>query len=89
MSKLEIGKMYYPPKEEITVSENLVRGPGWKVEKKGDAFVFEFLAARHGGGTDAYEITEKEFSDLKAGYLHFEDLMIKYDQGPFNPIKSN
>lgn len=89
MAELEIGKTYYPPKQEVTFSDNLIRGPGWRVEKRGNAFILEFLAARHGGGTDTYEIKEEEFNNLRGGHLSFDDLMMKYDQGPFTPIKSS
>ncbi|AJD51758.1 MULTISPECIES: hypothetical protein [Thalassospira] len=79
MSKLEFGKTYYPPKPEITVTDNLVKGPGWKVERFGTEFIFEFLAARHGGGVDRYKVTAEEFEELKLGRLSFEELLKKYD----------
>ncbi|QPO11990.1 hypothetical protein IT893_00170 [Thalassospira sp. A40-3] len=79
MSESEFGKTYYPPKPEVIVTDNLVKGPGWKVERLGAEFIFEFLAARHGGGVDRYKVTAEEFEELKLGRLSFEDLLKKYD----------
>ncbi len=79
MPKLEIGKTYYPPKHETIVTASLVKGDGWQVEKIGGEFIFEFLAARHGGGVDRYSITSDEFEAVKLGKLSYQDLLKKYD----------
>lgn len=79
MTKLEMGNIYYPTNQEVTVTENLVRGSGWQVERIGSAFVLEFLAARHGGGVDRHNITADEFELLKQKKLTFTVLLRKYD----------
>lgn len=79
MAQIEFGKTYYPPKRELIVTDNSVKGPGWKVERLGEEFIFEFLAARHGGGVDRYKVTAEEFEELKLGRLSFEELLRKYD----------
>lgn len=88
MSKLEIGKTYYPPKCETIVTDTLVKGDGWKVEKIGKEFIFEFLAARHGGGVDRYRITAEEFEEVKKGRLSYDDLIELTDRTPSrHPVK--
>ncbi len=80
MNELEFGKTYYPRKSKLSISENLVQGQGWQAQRLADKIVFEFIAARHGGGVDSYDITEFEFSALKCGDLSAEDLIRKYDR---------
>jgi hypothetical protein len=79
MVKLEFGKTYFPPTQTLVVSDDLVRGSGWQAERVGEEFVFEFLAARHGGGVDRHNITADEFTRLKQGTLSADDLISKYD----------
>lgn len=76
---LEPGKTYYPPKQEVTVTEDRVKGSWWSVWKEEDQYKFEFLASRQGGGTDTYIITQGEFDAVKAGSLTVEDLIKRYD----------
>ena len=76
---LEPGKTYYPPKQKITVTEDQVKGSWWSVWKETGQYKFEFLASRHGGGTDTHIITREEFDAVKAGSLTVEDLIKKYD----------
>ena len=80
--KLEIGKTYYPPKKKIEITEFCVRGPGWKVELISGQYEFEFLASRHGGGVDCYELTEVEFNQVKNRALTFDDLLKLTDRNP-------
>ncbi|WP_409524703.1 hypothetical protein [Nitrincola sp. MINF-07-Sa-05] len=88
-SKLEMGKTYYPKKQHLDVSDTLVRGAGWKAEKLADRYFFEFLAARHGGGVDRYELTKDEFDMVRDGKLSFDDLILMTDRDPArHPIKS-
>ncbi|WP_429092601.1 hypothetical protein [Aeromonas veronii] len=80
MSKLEFGKTYYPPKQGVEISDNLVSGNGWKAERVESVITLEFLAARHGGGVDRYNITEVEFEELKKrGGEYIDALIRKYD----------
>lgn len=79
MTKLEVEKTCYPPSQEVTITDSLVRGSGWQVEKIGNVFVFEFLAARHSGGVDRHNIKADEFELLKQKKLTFTDLLEKYD----------
>lgn len=86
-SKLEIGKTYYPKKQKIEISESCVRGPGWKAELVSGRYEFEFLASRHGGGVDCYELTKEEFDKIKDGLLTFDNLLDLTDRNPRrNPI---
>jgi len=68
-----------------THRSDLWREQGWEVRQEGDAFYFEFLAARHGGGTDTYKITKEEFEEVKAGNKVYDDLIRKYDWGAYQP----
>lgn len=79
MSDLKIGETYYPKKRDLLITENLVRGPDWEVERIGDVYTLEFLAARHGSGVDKYNITKEEFQAVKARTLDGSDLVTKYD----------
>jgi hypothetical protein len=77
--KIEIGKTYYPHKRELLLRENLVKGNWWKAEKIENRYIFEFLVARHCGGTDSFEISEDEFLQLKTQELSASVLIEKYD----------
>ena len=77
--KLVAGKKYFPKTNSVSTGNDFIKGRTWKIQKKDNKFIFEFLAARHGGGTDQHEITEHEFEAVKDGRLNFEDLLIKYD----------
>lgn len=81
-SELEIGKTYYPKKQEVIVTDEKISGPGWKVENSTGCYVFEFLASRHGGGVDRYELSEEEFYQVKRGELTFDDLLELTDRNP-------
>lgn len=80
MTKLELGKTYYPAKTEIVATEDAVRGDGWSIEKVNGHFMLEFLAARHGGGTDKHQISTEEFYAVKRGVLSPDELIRKYDR---------
>jgi hypothetical protein len=80
MTNLEVGKTYYPPSQEVTITDNLVCGSGWQVEKIGSVFLFEFLAARHGGGVERHNIAADEFELMKQKKLTFADVLKKYDK---------
>lgn len=78
--KLEIGKTYYPKEQKMESSEECVRGAWWRVEKLLDGYVFEFLAARHGGGVDKYAISQAEFEKVKDGEWSVDDLLAITDR---------
>lgn len=78
--KFEIGKTYYPRHRGISVSSNKILGPGWLIRRDGGDIIFEFMAARQGGGEESYLITEEDFEATKAGKMTFEDLLKKYDR---------
>lgn len=87
--KLEVGKTYYPKKQQNAASDSVIRGQGWKVKKLTDRYIFEFLAARHGGGVDQYELTKEEFTKVQNGSLSFNDLIDLTDRNPNRrPIKT-
>jgi|GEM_PF-3441989 len=79
MPELEIGQTYYPKKRDLLVTENLVRGPDWEVERNGDVYTLEFLAARQGGDVDRYNVTKEEFEAVRARTLDGSDLVTKYN----------
>ncbi len=87
-SKLKMGETYYPSKKRNEISENYIRGPGWKVELVSGQYVFEFLASRHGGGVDCYALTEDEFNQVKSDNLSFEDLLNLTDRNPNRDLLS-
>ncbi len=78
--ELIFGKTYHPSKSKTVVEDDRVTGPDWKVFREGKKYLFEFLAARHGGGTDSHVITEDEFKATKTGEMTFQDLLRKYDR---------
>lgn len=80
MSELEYGKTYHPRNHALEISENIVRGSWWKVEREEIGIVLEFLAARHGGGVERFSIDENEFISLKNDLLSVDDLIKKYDK---------
>jgi hypothetical protein len=61
-------------------TDDLFQEPTWEVRREGSKYLFEFLAARQGGGTDSHEITQEEFEAVKAEDMSFEDLLRKYDR---------
>lgn len=78
MAELRIGETFYPKKQDLLVTESLVRGPDWEIERIGDDYTLEFLAARHGGGVDKYTITKEEFEAVKDRTLEGSELVTKY-----------
>ena len=85
----KIGKKYYPQGRPIIHTEKLWQEKNWEVRQETDGkCFFEFLVARHGGGTDTYEITEDEFDNVKNGILTFENLIKLTDHNPTRePLK--
>lgn len=77
--EIKIGVTVFPKPRELKISANCVTGPFWKAERVGTQVVLEFLASRHGGGTDRHEISEADFLALKEGQITGEDLIRKYD----------
>ncbi|MFK7836657.1 MAG: hypothetical protein AB8B60_10585 [Sulfitobacter sp.] len=73
------GQIYQPPKQEVTASENEVRGPTWRAWREDGFCYLEFLASRHGGGSDRYVIFDHELEGLKDGTLSFDDVRKRYD----------
>ncbi|NIZ03540.1 hypothetical protein [Thalassospira lucentensis] len=80
--KLQFGKTYVPKKQDIIISDDLISGNGWRVLKLGKKYIFEFLAARHGGGVDQYELSSEEFENVRIGKLSFDELMDLTDRNP-------
>lgn len=76
----KVGDLYYPAGRPRIRTPNLFQEPTWEVRREGDRFLFEFLVARQGGGTDIHEISEAEFEAVKAEKMSFEDLIKKYDR---------
>ncbi|KIN75177.1 hypothetical protein Z945_5 [Sulfitobacter noctilucae] len=67
----------------IIHSHDLWQEEFWNVRRDSDGTCsFSFLAARQGGGTDTYEITEAEFEDVKAGKLTYADLIRLTEHDP-------
>lgn len=50
----------------------------WSVRREEERYLFEFWAARQGGGTDIYEISKEDFDGVLSGKLVLEDLARKY-----------
>jgi hypothetical protein len=76
----KIGDVYYPMGRPRLRTDDLFQEPTWEVRREGSRYLFEFLAARQGGGTDTHEITQEEFEAVKAEQMLFEDLLRKYDR---------
>lgn len=81
--EIKVGETIYPSKKELIISDNEVKGRTWTVYRINEGCFFEFLAARHGGGTDKYRIEESEFNDMKSKILTYDELLKKYDVGDF------
>ena len=78
-NKLIAGKKYFPKPSSVLVGDGFVKGPTWKIYKENDKHIFEFLAARHGGGTDRYEVSQYEFEAVRKGDMKIEVLLRRYD----------
>jgi hypothetical protein len=85
----KIGDKYYPQGRPIVHTDKLWQEKTWEVRQSNDGrCFFEFLAARHGGGTDTYQITADEFECVKDGRLGFDDLIRLTDHDPSrSPLK--
>ena len=79
MGKLIAGKKYFPKPFSVTLGKDDIKGSTWTITKKDGKCTLEFIAARHGVGTDSYEISQCDYDAVRDGELSFEDLVRKYD----------
>lgn len=78
---IKVGNTHYPKGRPVIHADTLWQEKTWAayISKDGRCY-FEFLAARHGGGTDTYEISNDEFNKIKSGELTYDDLIRLTDQ---------
>ena len=76
--KREVGKKYYPKLREFQETNTAVGGADWSIQLIEHEWVYEFTAARHGGGIEQYIVTEQDFLDVKSGRASHMDVNHKY-----------
>jgi len=82
----KIGKKYFPIGRSVVHSESLWREKNWEARREKDGrCYFELQNGAHGGGIIVYEITDKEFEDIKQSELSFDDLVKLTLHNPSRP----
>ena len=76
--KIVIGNTYYPQKQKIIVSDNVVSGNRWEVWREEDSYYFEFDTGELGENFRRIKITELDFQNIKEGTINKKDLIKKY-----------
>lgn len=85
----KVGKKYYPEGRPVIHSEDLWREKTWEIRRYPDGrLFFEKMNGGHGGGVIVYELSEKEFEEVKKGRLSYDDLIELTDYNPDrHPVK--